>query len=348
MLETQSLSLADLDLNDAEPILRGNERRYLCPLPSIDCQGKPRDNGHRCLCVNASSGLWNCKRCKAQGKLREYWDGVGGGSGGRTRGLSRRAQAQWDLAKRFAVPVAPQSASRPASTKTPGGFDWHQAWAAAHPVPTPEEAAAGGHGRTVAEGSRYILSRSISLQTARETGVRLCDDWCGGRAVLFPQYDFAGHLVAVHGRYIQPRQGAPKGRTLGAAKEGVFTASCLIGEATGNPRYLSAWDMPALILCEGAFDALALAEVGYAALATGGTTLPTWMHRRAAFRPALIAPDADTAGDEAAVAWERALAPFAASCKRLRPELGKDWNEELQVLGRDGLADWVAPFVLGL
>jgi DNA primase len=56
----------------------------------------------------------------------------------------------------------------------------------------------------------------------------------------------------------------------------------------------------------------------------------------------LIASDADPSGDAAAGEWRRQLGPFATDCERLLPKGAKDWNELLQAIGRDALADLLA------
>jgi DNA primase len=46
-------------------------------------------------------------------------------------------------------------------------------------------------------------------------------------------------------------------------------------------------------------------------------------------RRVVVALDADAAGDRAAAGLAETLASFARSVERLRPRLGKDWNDAL-------------------
>jgi DNA primase len=99
---------------------------------------------------------------------------------------------------------------------------------------------------------------------------------------------------------------------------------------------------PAIIITEAAIDALSLAMAGCPALAFIGTSGPRWLHIACGLRRVVLAFDADEAGDKAAAKIAALLQPYGATCERLRPDGAKDWNAMLQVLGSDGLADWLA------
>lgn len=349
MLQSTTLSMNDLNVHDSTPQVRGQERRYLCPLCG---DGKPYDNAHRCLCVNTSTGLWNCKRCHSSGKLCEYRQPATGSTFSEhftsPTQFSPRARARRELQRRFALSTPSPAEPQDLDQEKVSSFDWESAWHRAAPLPTTESLAAGTVPAFVAEGARYVVGRSISLDTARLAEVRVSPNWAGGPAVLFPLRDRAGRLVAVQGRYLRPSKNI-KTRTFGAAKNGVFTTSYLCrvwDKQSGLPPHRHAWQMPVLILCEGPFDALALAESGHAAVALCGTVLPDWIHHRAAFKRVLLGADADETGDKGAVSWREVLSPFAVSCERLRPPSQKDWNEELQVLGIHALDDWLSFRVL--
>jgi DNA primase len=60
-----------------------------------------------------------------------------------------------------------------------------------------------------------------------------------------------------------------------------------------------------------------------------GTAAPAWLPQAAAFRRVVVALDADAAGDRAAAGLADRLASLARSVERLRPPLGKDWNDAL-------------------
>jgi hypothetical protein len=81
---------------------------------------------------------------------------------------------------------------------------------------------------------------------------------------------------------------------------------------------------------------------GCPALAFIGTSGPRWLHIACGLRRVILAFDADEAGDKAAAKIAALLQPYGARCERLRPDGAKDWNAMLQVLGSDGLADWLA------
>ena len=109
--------------------------------------------------------------------------------------------------------------------------------------------------------------------------------------------------------------------------------------------------LPAIIITEGPFDALALAAAGYPALAIMGGDGPAWLARACAVhhsRLVFIATDADAAGDAAAEKLAALLGPSGAGakCGRLRPPIGKDWNDTLLAIGREALSDHLAERVL--
>jgi hypothetical protein len=70
------------------------------------------------------------------------------------------------------------------------------------------------------------------------------------------------------------------------------------------------------------------------------TRAPHWLRRAAAFRRVLVGLDADAEGDEKAAALAAELAPFARSVARLRPPVGKDWNDAL-LAGYGDLVEWL-------
>jgi hypothetical protein len=217
-----SLSLADLEAFDPEAPEGGRERRFCCPLPG--CADKRVDRAHRSLSLNTETGVWQCHRCKAGGRLREHW--------------APPAQvARAALRRAFGL--------RPALTEATTAVDetaWHVRWAAALPLAgTP--------------GVAYLDKRGIPTHVAIAAGVRYAESWYGRPAVLFPVRDRAGVLVAVDGRHTDGRDD-PKAHTAGTKKRGVF-ASC---DALSAPRVaivegaidalsLATCGMPAVALC---------------------------------------------------------------------------------------------------
>ena len=71
MAYEEAVTMARLESFDPHPLRQGARTRYLCPLSNM-CAGKPRDNAHRSLCVENSSGVFFCHRCGEKGRLREF------------------------------------------------------------------------------------------------------------------------------------------------------------------------------------------------------------------------------------------------------------------------------------
>lgn len=165
-------------------------------------------------------------------------------------------------------------------------------------------------------GASYLLRRGIAAQLAERCRVRYARSWYRRPAVLFPVRDMTGKLVAAQGRFLQP-SGDTKFITLGQLRHGVFWTP----QRDGAP----------LVVAEAPLDAMALATLGYSAVATCGTSCPALLRAAAQGRRVLIATDADSAGDAAAQKWSDYLRLAAVSIERLRPPRGKDWNEELML-----------------
>ena len=306
-----NLTLADLETFDPAAPQRAGERRFLCPSCGHD---KPRDAAHRSLCLNSSSGLYQCKRCGCKGRLQEFWP---------EQTQANRAQiATQKLRQSFEItPVAHNASTSSEST------DWIELWEGSQPL---------GQGRSHGAALRYLLRRGISLECARENEVRLVANWYHRPTLGFPFKDERGAVVALSGRAL--RDGGLDKPASGPKKSGAFWAGAL-----GFSPFAVA--LPAVVLCEAPFDALSLAMAGYPAIALGGTAAPIWLHQKCAFRRVLLAFDADDAGDNAALKIGAHLKSFGATCFRLRPANAKDWNELLQNGGTEAVEALVAPVV---
>jgi hypothetical protein len=313
-----ALSMETLCAFDPHASAQGSERRYLCPLCG---DGKPKDAAHRCLCANVETGAWNCKRCKATGKLTDFWQ--------ERPKLNPRALARQ---RRAQISSFSSSQSTPEFDRTSGVENnvWRQ------------------HLRGLISlqgtaGESYLQHRGIAPETAHAAGARYSGGFYGRAAVVFPIRDRAGGLVAASGRYVDGRDN-PKTRIAGPKRDGVFMAPVpLQSGSTLQPFDESA---PAIIVTEAPIDALSLATAGYPAIALCGTTGPAWLYLACGLRRVLLAFDGDAAGDKAADGLSGALAAYGASCERLRPEGGKDWNEALCTSGAAKLAEWLAARVL--
>lgn len=312
------LSLRQLEEFDAHAPASGVERRFLCPLCG---ESKPRDAAHRCLCANVQNGAWNCKRCHASGKLREFWSSDADAPAKPLESARRRR------ALLSALPT-----NRRQSTVESGATDARD-W---------REQLSGVTEIAGTPGAAYLQSRGITIELACDSTVLFAPHFYGRPAVVFMLRDFDGQPTGASGRYFH-FNATPKTRIAGNRRDGVFQASVTLGNKRVQPFDAAA---PAIIITEAPIDALSLAMAGYPALALCGTSAPHWIHRACGLRRVLLAHDADAAGDAAAASLEAVLAPYGARCTRLRPEAAKDWNEVLKAQGRENLSDWLAPRVL--
>jgi hypothetical protein len=318
MTVAAGLSLADLEAFDPRPSSHGAERRYCCPL--ADCAAKPVDREHRSLSVNVTTGAWLCHRCGGRGLLAEH-------RVERSRqARSGRQRARDGLRRAFRVPdrpaPPPEQATAPADGPSPR---WRRRLRGLAPIAgTP--------------GASYLQARGIPTEVATAARVGFAPAWeqrmkrddgtwelRTDRRVVFPIRDARGRLVGLSARAIDPTFVGPKVHTVGKVKPGVFATD---GALEADP----------IVVCEAAIDALSLAACGVPAIALNGTAWPDWLPRAAALRDALLATDADERGERAVADLVGALT-LGSRCARLRPPVGKDWNETLVALGREALAE---------
>jgi hypothetical protein len=186
-------------------------------------------------------------------------------------------------------------------------FDWRRVWRNSNRLRgTP--------------GGIFLERRGILNRFAEISGARFSAAWYGRPAVLFPVNDYGGNLVAVSGRFVDGRRHL-KTRAAGRTSLGVFSTPNALKSAV-------------IAVVEGPIDALSLALCGLPAVAMLGTRWPEWLPEAVASKSVLVATDADGAGDEAAERLTRELASFDCRLLRLRPHLGKDWNDALVRQGR--------------
>jgi hypothetical protein len=317
------LSLAELEANDPRGQARGNTRRFRCPLDA--CDGKTYRGPAQPLAVNITTGAWMCHRCQSKGLLTEY----------RThRPDDRRARIGRALSKATRL--------RPVTTVTepkPASWPWNRQWDASLPLTDPG----------ALEAAMYIMDRGIRWGPAHDAGVRFhprygtaqrIEDPDGtvrwrdpGPAVVFPlsslQPDGTWAITGVQGRYIDGRE-ADGWRKVQTGGTGVFLTP---GAVSGNRR---------IVICEGPFDALALAQWRHEprpAMAVQGTTLPKWLATHVLGRTVILAQDADQAGDAAAERHTPVLTGWGARVSRKRPRPPfKDWAEVAEWWFRADLA----------
>jgi hypothetical protein len=189
-------------------------------------------------------------------------------------------------------------------------FDWRRSWRNSSRL-------RGTPGKT------FLERRGILTGFAELSGVRFSAAWYGRPAVLFPVNDYSGNLVAVSGRFID---GGRFSKTLAAGRTslGVFSTP-------------NASESAVIAIVEGPIDALSLALCGLPAVAMLGTRWPEWLPEAATSKSVFVATDADVAGDDAAGRMTSELASFGCWPLRLRPHLGKDWNDALIRQGRSAL-----------
>lgn len=305
---TADLSLADLEAFDPQHKRRDGETDCCCPLCG---PGKPVDAAHGCLSYNAQTGAWNCHRCHAKGKLREFWTETAKDA----RPTSRRARDRQRIRRALQLPPPVQ------------------------PVDNVDSAAWKKRIGTLARlhgtpGAAYLEGRGLPADFCHAAGVRFASDFFGRPAVVFPLRGENGKLTAAQGRYVDGRNDPrlPRMRTAGARRLGVFATP-------------GAWESAALVLVEAPIDALSLALCGVPAVALCGCEgLPDWLRMRCAFQTVIAAFDADEAGDKAARELARVLEGVGCRKKvlRLRPASAKDWNACLLQQGADTLRAWLA------
>jgi hypothetical protein len=311
------LSFSDIESYDPQGIRTGDNWRFLCPLCGYD---KPHDDTHRSLSFHQGSGLFNCKRCAAKGKVKERWEV-----------LSPRAKrGATGAAAIFAAPSPPKRIEAPEIASKAGlnsivesEVDWKSKlgtlhYLCRHDIDTFEPNA----------GGEYLLSRGLDLDICMLSDVRFSETLHKG-AVVFPISDEFGKVVAVSSRQIR---GDFKGAN-GPKKLGVFAT-------------LDGLDGERLTITEAALDALSLRVCGVPSISLNGKDgLPQWVLNAQKGKLIQIAFDADAAGDKAAESLTAILHQNGASVARLRPPQGfKDWNAVLMEAGKEELTGYLKPF----
>jgi DNA primase len=316
-----AVTLQEIESYDAKPQKMGDESRFLCCL-SVVCRSKPHDGAHRSLCVNTQNGFYNCHRCGAKGKLKDFWE--------ERPPMSKRQLARIKLAAQFYAP--PGKTDDEATTE-------HISENLSEKMRSFQTAFA----ESAAE--KYLEQRGIPSQISRAANCGYAANWehwekregkwilVGvDKRVVFPICDKMGELIAIHGRAIEEEYFASPKITKGDKSLGVFLT---------EPNVLQS---KIVAICEGAVDALALAACGVSAVAMTGTTATDWLFKKLAFRHALLATDADEAGDKAAAKLKMELEMRAAKVFRLRPRGCKDWAEVLEKRGTGNLKEYLHPF----
>lgn len=292
--------------NQGQGIRAGNRLRFYCPIHGGDNQ--------RSLSLEPATGFFRCFSCGAVGQLKEKRD-------------EWVAQQRLQAGGRRPVPAAVNT------TWTPP------------PKPEPEP-------RTELEeqlnklqawlpgslGARCLDARGIPLGLAQQYGLgyapagewphldnrgRPCRQWKHGRLVI-PHQNPAGQLVNLYGRAVDVGEDkAPRELRHDhlPGRRGNFNAPAL--------------QKPAVILCEGGFDALSLLAAGYPAAAVFGLDGLRWNWVKA--RRVIFAFDADGPGRAGLNKQARAAVLLGKEVYFLGAEAyqgHKDLNEAWAATGR--------------
>lgn len=178
-------------------------------------------------------------------------------------------------------------------------------------------------------GREYVERRGIPLTVARDAGVRFCAEFNARPAVVVPMRGARGELLAVHARYLHATHAQDKMLTVGASGGVVSVLDGLRAEP--------------LIVVEGLFDALSLANCGYAAIATIGRDV-AWLCGALAGRRVWVAFDGGRPGEKEARRFSAGLARSAVL--RLPPPTRcKDWNTALVKRGAREVERWLRTHV---
>ena len=222
--------------------------------------------------------------------------------------LTRKEQVRERVQKAF----GPSTRAEP--EHDPDDAEWRQWLTAAVPL-------AG------TRGAAYLEGRGIPADFAAAHGVTYIGRWYNRPGIVYPLRDQADKLAAVGVRYVDGRSD-PKTRVGGKLSLGVFaTPEAFTGDV--------------IVIVEGPADALSLALCDVPAVALHRTSAPGWFIKACAFKRVLVALDADAEGDKGAAKLTGEVAAYGATGLRLRPPVGKDWNDALTAWGVDGLRTWI-------
>lgn len=303
--------------NQGKGTRAGNRLRFYCPIHGGDNQ--------RSLSLDPATGFFRCFSCGAKGQLKEKRD-------------------EWVEQQQLLV----------AGGRRPVPAVVNTTWT---PPPKPEP-----EPRTELEeqlnklqallpgspGARYLDARGIPLDLAQQYGLgyapagewphldnqgRPCRQWTHGRLVI-PHRNPAGQLVNLYGRAVD----------LGEDKATRELRHDHLPGRRGNFN-APALQKPAVILCEGGFDALSLLAAGYPAVALFGLDGLRWNWVKA--RRVIFAFDADGPGRaglnkqaQAAVLLGKAVYFLGAEAYQGHKDLNEAWAATRQLdLGPLGEAE---------
>ncbi len=190
---------------------------------------------------------------------------------------------------------------------------------------SPEDIFQKSSSLTGTAGAMYVERRGISLETAHKSEVRYCENFNGRAAVIVPLRDKENNIRSLHGRYLENRRHQNKMMT--------------VGEDNGIISFLDGWQRDPVILVEGLFDALSLAQCGWPASAPIGRTV-SWLPEVCKNRTVWLAFDACKPAEKDAEHYRKFLKE-SSTIRMLPPLRCKDWNTALVKRGAYRLSAWI-------
>jgi hypothetical protein len=322
----QTLSLTELESFDASAKRHGNERRFLCPICG---SSKPRDDEHRSLALNTSTGAYICHRCKEKGLIKENWT--------KPAFTPRKARAAAALARVFSVEPIPTQNSK---NKNASETDESKAQAKLERLKGKMKVWQAAFADSPAQA--YLEKRGITPATAKAFGCGYAAAWehwakddearffieHTDERVVFPITERDGNLIAYHGRAITD----------------VFYRSPKIStgdKSLGLSQLPNTLESDVTAIVEGPVDAMALYQCGLTAAALVGTSAGDWLTSALAFRKVFVGMDADESGDQGSDTLIGVLRSRGARAVRLRPTDCDDWAEFLEKFGADALRTFI-------
>lgn len=174
-------------------------------------------------------------------------------------------------------------------------------------------------------GAAYAMRRGVGVEIAHEAGVRYLEDFAGRPALIVALRNRQKEITSVHGRYLST---LPK-------ENKMFT----VGRGHGLIEVNSPWQGGSLILVEGLFDALSLAQGGFSSCATIGREA-SWLPGACRGREVWLAFDASKTGEKESAKY-RAMLEGAVVKKLPLPPRCLDWNTALLKKGAPFLTFWI-------
>ena len=300
--------MPNLSLSELEAFDPKNKKnRFCCPLCG---SSKSIESKHRSLWVDKNTGGWFCHRCYSKGLLLEW---------------QTKPSFSSNNGQNFNYSPKPKVVDE---NKLKQVREEYQVFAKCF---------------NYSPGQNYLSSRGIESGLAKESGCGfgLWKHWfedngvftcLKDKRVCFPVKNQCGEVVAMSARVVGNDSLDPTQIVKGYKSLGVFATP-------------GALESDTLVITESPIDALSLATVGIASIATIGTSWPDWLVSFASKKTlTLIGFDNDEPGHNATTKLLAELSSIGANASRLLPSK-KDWNEILLTDGLISLKSEVSSFI---